>query len=82
MAGAFPFNPDRLKGTKATVDLIDADTGEVVVEAGKKMTARSARLLGERGIKALKAQDDDLYGQYLAEDLYQSRDRRDLRRSR
>ncbi len=65
-----PFNPDRLKGMKATVDLIDADTGEVVVEAGKKMTARSARLLGERGIKALKAQDDDLYGQYLAEDLY------------
>ncbi len=67
-----PFNPDRLKGLKATVDLIDADTGEVVVEAGKKMTARSARLLGERGIKALKAQDDDLYGQYLAEDLYNS----------
>ncbi len=65
-----PFNPDRLKGTKATVDLIDADTGEVVVEAGKKMTARSARLLGDRGIKALKAQDDDLYGQYLAEDLF------------
>ena len=67
-----PFNPDRLKGTKATVDLIDADTGEVVVEAGKKMTARSARLLGDRGIKALKAQDDDLYGQYLAEDLFNS----------
>ena len=65
-----PFNPDRLKGMKATVDLVDADTGEVVVEAGKKMTARSARLLGERGIKALKAQDEDLYGQYLAEDLY------------
>ena len=67
-----PFNPDRLKGTKATVDLIDADTGEVVVEAGKKMTARSARLLGDRGIKALKAQDEDLYGQYLAEDLFNS----------
>jgi DNA-directed RNA polymerase subunit beta len=65
-----PFNPDRLKGTKTTVDLIDADTGEVVVEAGKKMTARSARLLSERGIKALKAQDEDLHGQYLAEDLY------------
>jgi len=65
-----PFNADRLKGTKTTVDLIDADTGEVVVEAGKKMTARSARLLSERGIKALKAQDEDLYGQYLAEDLY------------
>ncbi len=65
-----PFNADRLKGTKTTVDLIDADSGEVVIEAGKKLTARSARLLSERGIKAVRAQDEDLYGQYLAEDLY------------
>ncbi len=65
-----PFSADRLKGIKTTVDLIDADTGEVVIEAGKKLTARSARLLSEKGIKAIRAQDDDLYGQYLAEDLY------------
>ena len=65
-----PFNADRLKGMKTSVDLVDADTGEVIVEAGKKLTVRSARLLGERGIKAVKAVDEDLYGQYLAEDLY------------
>ena len=65
-----PFDAERLKGSKSTVDLIDADTGEVVVEAGKKLTARSVRLLAEKGVKALKAQDDDLYGQYLAEDLF------------
>ena len=59
-----------MKGVKASVDLIDADTGEVVVEAGKKLTVRSVRLLAERGVKALKAQDDDLYGQYIAEDLF------------
>ncbi len=65
-----PFDAERLKGAKSTVDMIDADTGEVVVEAGKKLTARSVRLLAEKGVKALKAQDDDLYGQYIAEDLF------------
>ncbi|RFB80877.1 DNA-directed RNA polymerase subunit beta [Methylovirgula sp. 4M-Z18] len=65
-----PFDAERMKGVKASVDLIDADTGEIVVEAGKKLTVRSARLLAEKGVKALRAVDEDLYGQYLAEDLY------------
>ena len=59
-----------MKGVKAAVDLIDADTGEVVVEAGKKLTVRTARQLVEKGVKALRAQDVDLYGQYIADDLY------------
>ncbi len=65
-----PYDPERMKGIKATVDMIDADTGEIAVEAGKKLTVRGARQLLEKGLKALKAQDDDLYGQYIAEDLY------------
>ena len=65
-----PFDPERLKGVKVTSDLIDADSGEVVAEAGKKLTARTVRMLAEKGVKALKAQDDDLYGQYIAEDLF------------
>ncbi|WP_026608379.1 DNA-directed RNA polymerase subunit beta [Methylocapsa acidiphila] len=65
-----PFDPERLKGMKAVVDLLDADTGEVVLEAGKKLTARTARQLAERGVKFLRAQDEDLYGQYIAVDLY------------
>ncbi|MDE2363873.1 MAG: DNA-directed RNA polymerase subunit beta, partial [Hyphomicrobiales bacterium] len=65
-----PFDAERLKGVKASVDLIDADSGEVVVEAGKKLTARSARQLAEKGVKALRVTDEDLYGQYLGEDLF------------
>jgi DNA-directed RNA polymerase subunit beta len=65
-----PFDADRMKGVKATTDLIDADTGEVAVETGKKLTVRTARQLVERGVKALRAQDADLYGQYIADDLY------------
>ncbi len=65
-----PYDPERTKGLKASVDLIDADTGEVAIEAGRKLTVRSARQLSEKGLKALLAADSDLYGQYIAEDLY------------
>jgi DNA-directed RNA polymerase subunit beta len=68
-----PFEAERMKGFKAPIDLIDADTGEVVVEAGKKLTARSARQLVENGLKALRATDEDLTGQYVAEDLVNDR---------
>ena len=50
--------------------MIDADTGEVVLEAGKKLTVRTARQLAEAGVKFLRVQDEDLYGQYIAADLY------------
>ncbi|OAI31159.1 DNA-directed RNA polymerase subunit beta [Methylosinus sp. R-45379] len=65
-----PFDPERLKGLKAVNDIVDADTGEVIVEAGKKLTARAARQLAEKGVKAIKIQSEDLYGQFLAQDLY------------
>ena len=65
-----PYDAERMRGVKASVDMIDADTGEVVVEAGKKLTVRGARLLAEKGVKALTAVDEDLFGQYIAEDLY------------
>ncbi len=64
-----PFDPRRMKGFKAMTDLRDADSGDVVIEAGKKLTVRQARLLAEKGLKALKLSDEDLYGQYIAEDL-------------
>jgi len=64
-----PFSADRFRGMKAVNDLVDADTGEVVVEAGRKITARQARQLAEKGLKAIKATEDDLIGSYLAEDL-------------
>src|SRR5580693_7794589 len=65
-----PYDPDRMKGIKVATDLVDADTGEVVVEAGRKLTVRSARQLVEKGLKAVRASDADLIGQYIAEDLY------------
>ena len=65
-----PYDAERMKGVKASADLIDADTGEVAVEAGRKLTVRAARQLADKGLKALRASDADLHGQYIAEDLY------------
>ncbi len=64
-----PFDAARMRGMQATSDLVDADSGEIVLEAGKKMTVRSARQLAEKGLKALKVADEDLYGHYLASDM-------------
>jgi DNA-directed RNA polymerase subunit beta len=65
-----PFDVERMKGMKASVDLIDADTGDIVLDSGKKLTVRAARQLAERGVKAISQTDEDLHGQYIAEDLY------------
>ena len=64
-----PFDANRLKGYKAVNDLIDAETGRVVAEAGKKITVRQARQLSEKGLKYLRMTDEELIGHYIAEDL-------------
>ncbi|KQZ00537.1 DNA-directed RNA polymerase subunit beta [Pseudolabrys sp. Root1462] len=64
-----PFDANRMKGYKAINDLVDADTGKVVVEAGKKLSVRQARQLAEKGLKALRMTDEELIGHYIAEDL-------------
>src|SRR5450432_4226845 len=63
-----PFDANRFRGYKAVNDLVDADSGKVVLEAGKKLTVRSARQLAEKGLKALRMTDLELVGHYLAED--------------
>lgn len=64
-----PFVADRFKGIKPVVDLVDAKTGQVVVEAGKKITPRLARKIAEDGTKDLLVRDEDLYGQYIADEM-------------
>src|SRR5712672_2612665 len=64
-----PFDANRFRGYKAINDLVDADSGKVVLEAGKKLTVRSARQLAEKGLKALRMTDQELVGHYIGEDL-------------
>jgi DNA-directed RNA polymerase subunit beta len=64
-----PFDPQRYRGIKPAMDLIDAKTKKVVVEAGTKITPRLARKIAEDGVKELLVSDENLYGMYLADEL-------------
>src|SRR4051795_3720080 len=64
-----PFDAESMKNTKPSYDLIDAKTGKVVHEGGKKLSARQAKKLATDGITHLLATDEDLYGTYVAQDL-------------
>jgi len=64
-----PYDWEKLRGTKPIADLIDADSGDVVHEAGKKLSARAAKKLHEGGMTHVLVEDADLFGNYVAEDL-------------
>ncbi|MEM9014283.1 MAG: DNA-directed RNA polymerase subunit beta [Pseudomonadota bacterium] len=64
-----PFNADRWKGVKTERDLINAKNGEVVAEAGKKISARAAKKLSEDGVKELLLSNDEMVGRFFASDL-------------
>ncbi|QFS81648.1 DNA-directed RNA polymerase subunit beta [Roseivivax sp. THAF40] len=64
------FFPDRVRGTRPTHDLIDADTGEVIAEAGKKVTPRAVKKLKDEGkVENLLVPFDDIVGRFVAKDI-------------
>src|SRR3546814_4486458 len=64
-----PFNAEAMRGVKLISDLVDAETGKVVAEAGTKMTPRTSKKLIEGGLKEQLVAQDELYGRYLATDI-------------
>jgi len=75
-----PFDAERLKGVKAIVDVIDADTGEVILEVGKKLAVRAARQLAEKGVKAIKVPAEEPLRPVPGAGSVRSGDGRNLRR--
>ncbi len=61
---------ERLRGETLSFDLL-AD-GKVLVEAGKRITARHIKQLQDAGIEALRVPDDYLIGRVLAHDVIDS----------
>jgi DNA-directed RNA polymerase subunit beta len=59
---------DRWKGVKLTHDLINADTGEIAVETGTKITPRLAKKYESEGLKQIAFSEEHLQGSYLADD--------------
>ena len=63
-----PFDGERLKGSKPSEDIIDAKTGKVVIEAGKKVTARVIKDLADK-VKEVRIPVEQVYSRYLSEDI-------------
>src|SRR5690606_4648701 len=63
------FDAERWRGSKPGYDLVNAENGEVVVEAGKKSTPRLAEKLASDGLQEILLPVEEIYGRYAAEDL-------------
>ena len=67
---ATKFFPERIRGTKPTYDLVDAKTGEVIAEAGKKVTPRAVKKLIDEGkVEELLVPFDAILGRFVAKDM-------------
>jgi len=65
-----PFFPERVRGTRPTYDIVDAKTGEVLFEAGKKVTPRAVKkLIDEGAVKELLLPFDHIVGKFAAKDI-------------
>ncbi|WP_337997013.1 DNA-directed RNA polymerase subunit beta [Oleispirillum naphthae] len=58
-----------LRGLKLDYDLVDADSDEVLVEAGKKITPRILRQVAEVNATRVRIPTSELTGRFVAEDV-------------
>ena len=64
------FFPERIRGTKPTYDIVDAASGEVIAEAGKKVTPRTVKKLIDEGkVTDILVPFDLIIGRYAAKDI-------------
>jgi DNA-directed RNA polymerase subunit beta len=63
------FESENVTLRRLTHDLVNAETNEVVLEAGQKITPRLAKKFAEGGLKKVVVDNDTLLGAYLGADL-------------
>ncbi|WP_457647741.1 DNA-directed RNA polymerase subunit beta [Profundibacter sp.] len=64
------FFPERVRGTRPAFDLVDAKTGKVIAEAGKKITPRAVKKLIDEGkVTELLVPFDQIVGKFVAKDI-------------
>src|SRR6201995_309554 len=64
-----PLDPAWMRNAKSSSDWKNAKTGDVILEAGSKITVRGLRKLQEDGVKNIAFQEDELIGRYSALDM-------------
>src|SRR6056297_795627 len=64
------FFPERVRGTRPTFDLVDAESGEVIAEASKKITRRAVKKLIDEGeVTELLLPYEQIAGKFVARDI-------------
>ncbi|MFD1882186.1 DNA-directed RNA polymerase subunit beta [Paracoccus pacificus] len=65
-----PFFPERVRGTRPSFDLVNAETGEVITKAGDKVTPRQVKQLLDGGKATnLLVPFDQIVGRFVAKDI-------------
>jgi len=65
---SFELIPERLRGETAQFDIKDSK-GKLVVEAGRRITARHINQMAKAGLKTLEVDDEYINGKILARDV-------------
>ncbi|MEN8244207.1 MAG: DNA-directed RNA polymerase subunit beta [Thermodesulfobacteriota bacterium] len=63
------FDPELLKGQRATKDIKNPDTGEVAVKKGRMFTKRALKQLGESSLSTLPVSEEEIEGRVSANTL-------------
>ncbi len=63
------LNADILIGSRATEDIVNPGTGEVVIKKNRKLGKQTLKRLQELGIRRLPVKTGDLVGRVLAQDV-------------
>ncbi|MFC4349559.1 DNA-directed RNA polymerase subunit beta [Kordiimonas lipolytica] len=64
-----PFIAEAWRGVKPDFDVVDADSGEVIIEKDKKVTPRLAKKLEKDGIQGILVPEEMIVGKYAARDV-------------
>ena len=62
-------NPELLSNQKAPADIINPQTGEVIVKANRKFTKAAIRKMEENGIKSIPVTEEEVVGKFSCHDI-------------
>jgi len=68
------FNPENYKAKNFSEEVIDANTGKVVIKLGDKINYLNAKKLSNDGLKNILVSKESLYGKFLHSDVKISND--------
>ncbi|MCC8399243.1 MAG: DNA-directed RNA polymerase subunit beta [Rickettsia endosymbiont of Platyusa sonomae] len=66
---ATKFIPESITAHRLSNDLVDVDTGNIILASGQKITPRLAKKFAQDGVKNILVEREYLVGKYLSQDL-------------